>query len=340
VIPSAGPYHTTTYVPGQGVVLTRNPNYHGNRPHRPTRIEVSFGASTRGAIAQVEAGSADYAMGIGPNRAQTATLTARYGPQSPAARQGHQQFFINAFPQLDFFALNTHRPLFADVRLRRAINYALDREALARLGDFFQPAPEHPTDHYLPPGLPGYRDVHVYPPSPDLAKAKQLSAGHRGATVVLYTCDVSPCPEQAQIVTRNLAAIGLRVDVKAMPSARLFAKLGRPGEPFDMGWNGWLPDYLDPDAMLDVLLEQGKAVPTFADPSWRAKLTAASRLTGSERYLNYARLDAELARTAAPFAAFGNLSQLDFFSARMGCQVLSPAYGMDLAALCIRRVRR
>jgi ABC-type transport system substrate-binding protein len=301
-----------------------------------SRIVASIVPSPRAAIAQVAAGNADYADGVGFDRSQAATLDARYGPDSAAAKRGHQQFFVNTRPQLDFFALNTHRPLFADSRLRRAVSYAIDRPALARLGDLFLPAPEHPIDHYLPPGMPGYRDVHVYPPAPDLVKAKRLASGHQGATAVLYTCDVSPCPEQAQIVKIDLAKIGLNIEVHALPSEKLFAKLGTPGEPFDIGWEGWIPDYLDPDAMLNVLLEQGAVLPTFADPSWRARLAAAARLTGPKRYLNYVRLDAELARSAAPLVAFGNLSGLDFFSARMGCQVFTPAYGMDLATLCIK----
>jgi ABC-type transport system substrate-binding protein len=173
-----------------------------------------------------------------------------------------------------------------------------------------------------------------------VAKAKQLARGHLGATVILYTCDVYPCPEQAQIVKNNLAAIGLRVEVKELPEQKLFAKLGTPGEPFDMAWNGWIPDYLDPGAMLDVLLEQGAVQPTLVDPAWRARLAAASRLTGAERYLTYARLDADLARDAAPLVAFGSLPELDFFSARMGCQVFLPAYGIDLGALCIRHAHR
>jgi YVTN family beta-propeller protein len=339
-IPSAGPYRVASYTPGRGVLLTRNPNYHGNRPHRPARIVISFGASAQHAIADVEAGTVDYAAGTGFDTARTAALAASYGPGSPAAKQGHQQFFVNAPPQLDLFALNSHRPLFSDVRLRQAVNYAIDRTELARLGDPYQPVPEHPTSHYLPPGVPGHRDVSIYPLTPDLTKARQLARGHRGATVVLYTCEVSPCQEQAQIVKNNLAAIGLRVDVNTLTSGRLFAKLATPGEPFDMGWIGWTPDYLDPNGMLNELLEQGSALPTFVDSKWRARLAAASHLTGTERYINYARLDAELARDAAPLVAFGNLSGLDFFSSRMGCQVFTTAYGIDLAALCIRHAHK
>ena len=337
VIPSAGPYSVASYTPKQGVVLTRNPNYRGNRPHRLARIELAVGISAQHAIADVEAGAADYAIGTIFDTAQAATLAARYGPGSPAAKSGHERYFVNTYPQLDFFALNTHRPLFADLRLRRAVNYAINRAELARMGDYFLPLPEHATDHYLPPGIPGYRNVHAYPLTPDLAKATRLARGHAAATVVLYTCKVSPCLEQAQIVKTDLAAIGLRVEVKALPSNTLFTKLATPGEPFDMGWNGWLPDWQDPAAMLNTLLESGTVLPTFEDPTWRAQLAAAAQLTGAQRYLTYARLDADLARNAAPLVAFGNLSSPDFFSARLGCQVFEPAYGMDLGALCIKR---
>jgi peptide/nickel transport system substrate-binding protein len=87
-----------------------------------------------------------------------------------------QQYFVNPGLQLDYFSLNTHRPLFSDVRMRQAVNYAIDRRALAQLGDAYEPLPEPPTDHYLPPGMPGFRDTHVYPMTPDL-RWTRLSRG-------------------------------------------------------------------------------------------------------------------------------------------------------------------
>ena len=55
-IPSAGPYYVASFTPGQGVVLLRNPNYRGNRPHHLARIDVTMGTSNRQAVADVEAG--------------------------------------------------------------------------------------------------------------------------------------------------------------------------------------------------------------------------------------------------------------------------------------------
>ena len=91
--------------------------------------------------------------------------------------------------------------------------------------------------------------------------------------------------------------------------------------------------------MLSEILEDGSVDPTFDDPVWRRKLAAAARLSGPERYLAYGKLDLDLARKAAPLAAFGNLTNRDFFSARIGCQTVG-IYGIDLAALCLRPSRQ
>jgi ABC-type transport system substrate-binding protein len=272
--------------------------------------------------------------------ARASRLAARYGPSSAAAARGRQQYFVNPGLQLDFFYLNTHRTLFSDVRVRQAVNYAIDRRALARLGDFFQPLPGRPTDHYLPPRMPGFRDAHIYPSTPNVLRARDLvrQAHAGGRTAVLYTCDAYPCPEQAQIVKADLAKIGLRVRITRLPSAKLFAREQAPGEPFDLAWEGWITNYLDPQSMLTSILEDSSVGPTFNDPAYRRQLAKAARLSGPERYLTYGKLDLDLARNAAPLAAFDYLTDTDFFSARIGCQT-DGIYGMDLAALCIRHTR-
>jgi ABC-type transport system substrate-binding protein len=319
--------------------LTLNPNYRGSRPHHFARIQLTVGVSTERAVAEIEAGTADYIpLGLETNSTTTAALASRlagrYGPGSAAAAHGTQRYFTNPSFQLDYFLLNTHRPLFSDVRMRRAVNYAIDRNKLAQLGDFYQPLPEPPTDHYIPPGLPGFRDAHIYPMTPDVAKARELAHG-AGRTAVLYTCDAYPCQEQAQIIKTDLAAIGLQVQIKTFPSSKLYTRETTPGEPFDLAWQGWIPDYPDPQAMLTPLLEDSTIGPTFDDPGYQRKLAAAARLSGPRRYLTYGELDLDLARNAAPLAAFGDQPSDDFFSARIGCQTFG-TYGMDLAALCIR----
>jgi hypothetical protein len=162
-----------------------------------------------------------------------------------------------------------------------------------------------------------------------------LARGFAGSTVTLATCDVYPCEDQARIVAHDLAAIGLRVRIHTFPLDTLNAMQESPHARFDMTWQGWIPDFPDPGAMLNVLLESNTVVPSFLAPRWHARLAAAARLSGARRGLSYARLNLELARDAAPLAAFGNPSGHDFFSARVGCETFN-ADGLDLAAFCLR----
>jgi YVTN family beta-propeller protein len=131
-IPSAGPYYVAAYVPTQGVVLKRNPNYAGDRPHRLDQIVLTTGVSHKEVAVEVETGQADYAFdGLDP--ADISRIASRYGPGSPAAQQGRQRYFASYSLGVDYITLNTHRPLFADVRLRQAANYAVDRRQLVAL---------------------------------------------------------------------------------------------------------------------------------------------------------------------------------------------------------------
>lgn len=336
ILPSAGPYYLSSYTPGHRIVLLRNPNYHGSRPRHFARIEFTV-APYRRAVADVQDGRADYVWLSGPGAADLRTLASelatRYGAGSPAAKNGKQQYFLNPAPGLDFYYLNTHRPLFADARMRQAVNYAIDRRALATVGDA-APAPDNPTDQYLPLDMPGYARGHVYPLTPNLAKARALAHG-AGKVAVLYTCDGSPCLEQAQILKTDLTAIGVQVDVQASPLQTMFLREGRPGEPFDLGYVGWIADYPDPRAMLDTVLEEG-AFPNFNDPAYQQRLARAALLSGPRRYLTYSKLELDMARNAAPLAVYGSQVIPDFFSARIGCQTYG-VYGTDLAVLCSKR---
>ena len=138
-IPSAGPYYIASYSPHQQLVLRRNPNYHGDRPHHLDQMVFTIGVNSARALAEIEAGRADYAVDGLPRDAAPG-LESQYGPGSKAARAGHQQYFISPANGIRVLYMNTSRPLFSDVRLRRAVNYAIDRPALAAQGQRFADA--------------------------------------------------------------------------------------------------------------------------------------------------------------------------------------------------------
>lgn len=275
-------------------------------------------------------------------KANVNRLRARYGSGSAAAKAGRQQLFENP-AGLDFLTLNTSRPLFASARMRRAVNFAIDRTALARLGFFNNPPPFEPTDQYLPPGMPGFKDAHIYPFRPDIATARRLAGPGKHGTAVLYTCNVTPCPEQAQLIKDNLRAIGIDVDVHQFDWGVVTTKVRKPGEPFDLTPSWTVFAYVDPSAVLNAFLDSNVANldsnwARFDDPAYNRKLEAAAILAGPARYLAYADLDADLARNAAPWVAWGVPPWREFFSPRIGCQVFDPSVpNMDIAALCLRK---
>ena len=115
------------------------------------------------------------------------------------------------------FMLNTSRPLFRNnVKLRQAINFAIDRRALTReLGSYAGTV----SDQFMPPNIPGFRDERIYPlDRPGLPKARSLASGRtRSGRAVLYTLPTPVDVAQAQILRRNLAKIGIALEVKQFP---------------------------------------------------------------------------------------------------------------------------
>jgi ABC-type oligopeptide transport system substrate-binding subunit len=120
----------------------------------------------------------------------------------------------------------------------------------------------------------------------------------------------------------------------------MFSRYLNPDEAFDMGYVGWFAEYPDPDDFLNVLIEDGEVTPSFRNASVKEQLAAAAQLTGEKRVLAYARLDRQVTSKYAPLVAWGDQSAYSLFSRRIGCQVFSPYYLMDLAALCVRHAAR
>ena len=130
-IPSAGPYYIASSHVGETVLL-RNPNYSGARPRRIERIVYTTGTPTEKALALVGGGAAEYMDGWTSDSDPSAL-----GPDSPrhrgmARRAAPRGATTNATSScaclaVDMIAFNTRRPAFRDVRMRRAVNYALDR---------------------------------------------------------------------------------------------------------------------------------------------------------------------------------------------------------------------
>jgi peptide/nickel transport system substrate-binding protein len=328
-LPSAGPLYVQHYDPGRTLMLARNPYYRGARPSRVAKVRYDFGAYPSQIVLELERGLVDYG-----------TLT-NGGFAALAGARKH--LFVAQQPVVAYLALNTQRPLFRDnPQLRRAVNLALDRPQLARL---FGPEGAQPADEYLPPGFPGYTAQHIYPvDGPDLAAARKLAKGHlRGGKAVFLACGSADCENRAIEVVGQLAKIGLHVTVRTSPGFGSTTLSSVRGTRFDIADVITRPDYGDPYALVDKLLD-GRVIRSvgntnvsyFDDPQFDRSIDRAQQLTGVARDRAYGRLGVQVARVDAPLAAYAVLNARVYVSSRVGCLTYQPVYGVDLAGVCLR----
>jgi ABC-type transport system substrate-binding protein len=311
-IPSAGPYYISGFG-GGFAVLKRNPNYHGSRPQHFDAIVYRGQPQAATAIAAVTSGRADYIAEPDSPLAASGTLAHTYGRTS---LNGPRRYFTTPLLATDELAFQTkHGPL-KNARLRMAINLAIDRPALARIfGDSV-------TDRYLPPGIPGYRDRHVYPlDRPNLRAARTLTRGQR-AHLSLSVCSEPDCVQAGGLIKSDLEPIGIRVTLRHYPGA-IGAQLQQPGA--DMVLARIYPPYPDPIAALRAAIGDNAALAGID------QLPHASQPAAAEK------LEFRLLRHQPPAAAFGTPTMPQFFSARVGCKTFQPLFfGVDLARLCLR----
>jgi ABC-type transport system substrate-binding protein len=335
-LPGSGPYYIAEFVRGKRVVLKRNPYYDGRRAHHLDGFVVQVGDDPIVWSRNVEAGTGDVDFNVPLPR--LAELGAKY----PVNKT---QLFAVPSANVFYLYMNTERRLFRNnPRLRKAVNFAIDRpEMLAGLGP---PWAGSVTDDYLPRGLPGYRDAHLYPLThPDLKKARALARGHtRSGKAVMYTCNLifSGCLMNAQTVKANLKAIGIDVEIKEFPLPVFEAKSSTRGEPFDLVFDRLVVPWVDPYQYINVLLN-GRRIQAVANtnrsffnsPHYNRLIDDAGRLSGRARYDAYSRLAVDIARDAAPMAAVFVRNTRFFVSRRVGC-VRASAHGVDLTGLCVK----
>ena len=331
-IPSAGPYYIQS-IQGDRTVLERNPYYPGKRPRRAERIVYTNDIPTPKAVVLANAGAVDLLPQDFDNTTSLfgpgGPLDQRKGGGSAAARAGAQQYYPYDAPLVDAIVFNTSRPFFRDVRLRQAVNYALDRSALAAA------YADAPFAGIVPPAVPGFGSGRLYPPArADVATARRLAGGRRRHAVIA-TCGDPRLPKLAAIVRSDLARIGLTTSI--LESQQCPGQYQRA----DLFFTTFGPEELelDPAQLIDQALSTSVYGSPLGPGPWRAggfrhEIRRAQTLRGQDRLAAYRRIQAQLERMA-PLAVFGSFVWGEYLSPKVGCRVQQAEFGfMDLGELC------
>lgn len=336
VYPSAGPYRIVSREVGRSVVLERNRFYGGPRKVNLDRIVVTTNTDPFASLLQVRAGQADYDLAGLPPTAH-ASLSEEFGVR----KQGPGRYFVNPTLAVTYVSLNVSRPFFSNLAARKAVNWAVDRPAILRVGGKFAGTR---TDQILPKTMPGFLPASIYPiKGADPATARRIAPGLKGEVTLLHTTSPTSVA-RAQVLKYNLERLGITVKLDARPFAVALKTAQTRGADFDMFLSSWGSDYPDPSNFVNPLLDGGTIqaennsnLSYVDDAVFNQRMRAAARLTGDARFATYGKLDVDIMRRLVPWIPLLNPNVREFVSARTRGYVFQPVFQTaNLALLAVR----
>ncbi|WP_181410621.1 ABC transporter substrate-binding protein [Nocardioides humi] len=201
-----GPYMLESWGPGKDTVLVRNPNYWGEEEPYLDRVQIRLIEDEQQRFQALQAGDIDYAPTINP----TIMLQAQ--------NDASLNFVQGVGKDQDAVAFNLTKPPFDDIRVRRAVSMALDRDEIVALT---KEGLADPAVSLFPESYPFHNDHEV--PGYDLEQAKSLVAEYEADTgnKVSFTYMCRPTVNTTDVIERQLAKAGMdvKVDVQETTTA-------------------------------------------------------------------------------------------------------------------------
>lgn len=257
--PGTGPYRITGYDPTRYILLERNPYFqewsHTTQPAGyPDTLHMTFGLDQEAEVTAVENGQFDWIYEDVPLD-RLGEVGSRYPQQ------------VQIYTQLLYYyaALNTTLPPFNSLKVRQALNYAVNRHAMVIYHG--GPAIALPLCQLLPKGSPGYEPSCAYTKgasaehpadqwrAPDLAKARQLvqESGTAGQKITLVAPLDGRYGAMALELRSTLAQLGYDATVRSMTQAVQFPYIQNSDNHVQLALTGWQADYPSADSFLHTL---------------------------------------------------------------------------------------
>ena len=246
-----GPFKLETWEPGVRVVLTRNDQYWGGAPKIRQAIYVPI-IEAQARLSAIKTGEIDMTMDVPPDSLQD----LRKDPDVVVAEANSSAVW--------YVALNTRHPALKDKRVRQALNYAVQKDAIIR--DILKGTAIVATTPLSPVYGPYHEDKTVrYPYDPEKAKALLKEAGYASGFDVTFFVPESGSGmqspvEMGTVIQANLAAVGVRAKIQTMEWGAYLKKYVDSPDMAEMSWN---PSIGDPDHMMYMLLSSDRFPPAF-----------------------------------------------------------------------------
>jgi peptide/nickel transport system substrate-binding protein len=246
-----------------------------------------------------------------------------------------------------YYFMNTRVKPFDDKRVRQAVNFAIDKRALARLfGGLLEPG-----CNFLPPGMQGYEKIEPCPygdpnAAPQIDKARQLiqEAGVEGDEVTVFGNDEDPSRPTTEYLADVLTQIGFDAKPRIVEGSVYFQTIGNQKTKAQIGFANWFQDFPHPQNfmfLVDPASIQNTNNQNFGnvdDPEIGRALEEANQQPIEESASRYAEVDRRLVEEAY-VAPYGHRKLANFVSERVdfeNCTVTHPVYNLDLTQLCFK----
>jgi peptide/nickel transport system substrate-binding protein len=343
--PGVGPYMVTESVPNRQFVLEKNPNFpdlgSDIPPAKIDKITTKIIKSAQRQAQDVISGELDFMQDPPP------------ADIKPEVKAEYSDRYREITTSSTYYMFMNHRePPFDDPKVREAINWGLDKPALARIfaGELA------PGCSFLPPGLPGYDealDVEDCPwgnpnEPPDLEKARQMikDAGVDGTEITVYGNNDDPTDKVTEAYADQLNKMGFKATPKILDGGVYFQTIGSAKTAPQTGFLNWFQDFPHPKNFF--FLVDGKSIqPTNSQNPGNvdvpeitkgiAELNLEPEIT-DEVAQRWGELNRNLVESAA-VAPYGHRKLATFFSERMdfeNCSDFHPVYFNDYSSWCLK----
>jgi peptide/nickel transport system substrate-binding protein len=302
---ASGPYQIESYQQGTAVTMIRNPKWDQAtdqvRTAGPDKIVFQLGQNVTVAAQRLIADSGADKDAFGAGFVPPAQLAQIQ--QNPAAKA---QLVTSDAGALQYLAINTQRPALKDVKVRQAIEYAVDKHA-------FQIAAGGPiggslASTLITPGIPGRVDYNLYPttdPSGDVAKAKQLLAGTTLPKLVLLSQNDQVNLTQAQAIQQGLQRAGIQTTIRPLDYDTWTADITSDKSDYDLTVASWQPDFPSANGNIEPLFASkeigggGYNISRYSSPAVDTLIDqATAQVDQAKAYALWAQADKQIMQDA------------------------------------------
>ena len=305
----SGPYRLAGRRYGISWRLERNPHYQGADGFVDA-VDIMIGGNDATLMMMLERGEID----------QVAYASDAQGVQFRLDPRLRSWLVRVDTAQTDYVFMNTEIKPFDDARVRQAVNYAIDRKRVIKLGGGFRTL----TCGIVPPSMPWNNpDLPNYDYNPEKARTLLREAGYpHGFKTEIWPADAN-FVLMAESVQQDLHQVGIEAEFKQATVAA-FTDKAQTRHQMPMGVWGWFQDYPDASDFLDVLFNGARITETgcnntsfYNNPQVNQLLDAAGKSLDHEERTRLFHQAETLIMRDAPFAPLDNSQTLALYNPRV-----------------------